>query len=272
MSERVVLVTGCSRGIGRAAALALAQRGWRVVATLRGEQGREVLQDAGVQVRQLDIRDNAAVQRLVQELVQEHGGLDGLVANAGYGLYGCFEDLDDEEIRQQMEVNFFGTLACARAALPQLRRRRGALVLVSSIAGRRGAPGSSMYNASKFALEGWGEALRYELQPFGVRVALVEPGYTVSGFQAARVRGARVGSGAYAAISQRLDALHRASAGGGAPVETAVRSIVLGLEDPRVPLRLLPTAKARLEVMAARMLPGAVFEGLVRWHLRFPRS
>jgi NAD(P)-dependent dehydrogenase (short-subunit alcohol dehydrogenase family) len=267
---RSVLITGCSRGIGHHSALALAARGWQVTATLRGEQGRARLLEAGVRVERLDLLE-APLAR-TRQIVAGVDRLDALVANAGYGLFGCFEDLDPDEIRQQMEVNLFGVMACARAALPALRASRGRLVLVGSIAGRRAAPGSSAYNCSKFALEGWAEALRHELAPFGVPVVVVEPGLTRTGFAAARVRGRRVGAGPYRAITERLDALHRAKADQGASVDSSVRAIVRALEQSSPPLRIQPTAGARAEVLAARLLPGAVYERLVRAVARLPRG
>ena len=269
-TPRTVLITGCSRGIGHHAAIALAQRGWRVFATTRDDAGRAALEGAGVQVATLDLLDGPEAR--VRAIIHGAGGIDALVANAGYGLFGCFEDLDPDEWRQQLEVNLFGTVACARAALPSLRQRHGRLVVVGSIAGRRAAPGSSAYNCSKFALEGWAEALRYELQPFGVPVVLVEPGLTQSGFHQARVRGRRVGIDAYGAITRRLEALHKQKEGQGAPVDTAVRSIIQALEHPSPPLRIFPTASARAEVLAPRLLPGAIYERLVRAVLRLPRA
>ncbi|MFH1466712.1 MAG: SDR family NAD(P)-dependent oxidoreductase [Pseudomonadota bacterium] len=263
---RRALITGCSGGIGRAVALALAARGWRVVGTLRSEAGRAELEAAGVATAHLDLRHDpgAAVGAAIARL----GGLDALVANAGQGLFGCFEDMSDAELREQLEVNFFGPAACARAALPALRESRGRLVLVSSIAGRRSAPGSSAYNASKFALEGWAEALRHELAGFGVPVVLVQPGLTATGFATARRRAARAGQGPYAALTRRLEALHAAGGRGGAPVETAVASILAALDQPAPPLRLIPTAQARAELLAARLLPWPLWEALVRRKLR----
>ena len=270
MSTRTVLITGCSRGIGHHAAITLAQRGWRVIATTRSDEGRAALEAAGVRIEPLDLLSEPEAG--VASILATHGPIDALVANAGYGLFGCFEDLEPAELRANLEVNLFGTLACARAALPSLRQRRGRLVVVGSIAGRRAAPGSSAYNASKFALEGWAEALRFELAPFGVPVVIVEPGLTRSGFQQARKRGRRVGSGAYAAIIRRLEALHRENAEKVQPVDTAVASIVQALEQPTPPLRIVPTRGAQLELLAARLLPWPVWERLVDWKLRLPRG
>jgi len=264
-APRRALVTGCSRGIGRATALALVARGWRVVGTLRDDRERAALEAAGVEVALLELRADpgAAVKAIIARL----GGLDALVANAGAATFGCFEDLSAAELRDQLEVNFFGPAACAGAALPALRQSRGRLVLVSSIAGRRSAPGSSAYNASKFALEGWAEALRHELSGFGVPVVLVEPGLTATGFAAARTRAARAGQGPYAALTRRLDALHATGSQGAAPAATAVASILAALELPAPPLRLVPTAQARAELWAVRLLPWPLWEALVRFKL-----
>ena len=132
----VVLISGCSRGIGHHAALALARRGWTVIGTLRGEEGRAELEAAGVQTTRLDVCDEAGARRVVAEVLARHGGLDAVVANAGQGLFGCFEDLDSDEIRALFEINLFGAMHLVRAALPGLRTRRGRVVLISSVAGR----------------------------------------------------------------------------------------------------------------------------------------
>jgi NAD(P)-dependent dehydrogenase (short-subunit alcohol dehydrogenase family) len=267
MSAGRILITGCSSGIGHHSAIALAQRGWSVVGTLRAETGRAALEAAGVRVEQLDLLERPGER--VAALVATHGGFDALLANAGFGIVGCFEDLSEAEWRRQLEVNLFGTVACARAVLPSLRQRRGRLVVVGSIAGRRAAPGSSAYNCSKFALEGWAEALRFELAPFGVPVVLVEPGLTRSSFLASRPLAAAAGHGPYAAITARIRALHHQQAPQAAPVDTAVRAVIRALETPSPPLR---TASARAELLASRLLPWVVYERLANWKLRLPRG
>ncbi|RME25718.1 MAG: SDR family NAD(P)-dependent oxidoreductase, partial [Deltaproteobacteria bacterium] len=147
----VVIITGCSRGIGHHAALELARRGWTVVGTLRGDAGREALEAGGVEVEHLDVTDAARCAAVVDAVRRRHGRLDAVVANAGRGLFGCFEDVDDDEIRALFEVNLYGAMHIVRPALPALRETGGKVVLMSSIAGRRGAPGSGSYNATKFA-------------------------------------------------------------------------------------------------------------------------
>lgn len=268
----VVLITGCSRGIGHACALGLAARGWTVVATTRGPQGRDALQAAGVQLATLDVRELPATRLLVASIQQRLGRLDAVVVNAGYGLQGCFEDLDPYQIRAVFDVNVFGAMNTVRACLPALRAAGGRVVLISSVAGLRGAPGSSAYSASKFALEGWAEALRFELRPLGVRVVLVEPGATDTGFVAARRQGPRVGTGAYAAVSARIAQLLLQSAASPDSPDVVVDAVVASLERAHPPLRAVTGRSARSQALARRVLPWRVYEWAVSRKLKLPRS
>lgn len=262
--SRVVLITGCSRGIGHAAALRLAERGWTVVATLRGDEGRAALEAAGVEIARVDVTKTAQILDAVDGVVGRHGRLDALVANAGQGIFGCFEDVDQDQVRALFELNVMGVLECARAALPHLRASRGRLVVLSSVAGRRSAPGSSIYNASKFALEGWGEALALELDPFGVRVVLVEPGPTATGFTEHVARGRWAGTGPYAKLTERLIATRKAAFRGAEPPETVVAAILHGLEARDPPLRLPTGSGTRASILAAQLLPWGLYRWLVR--------
>ncbi|MEE2751778.1 MAG: SDR family oxidoreductase [Myxococcota bacterium] len=267
MKNRVVLITGCSRGIGKAAAVELARTGWTVVGTLRNDVERKALEDAGVEILHLDVRKPEEIDACISEVIKRHGQLDALVANAGYGLFGCFEDLDDHQIRDLMEVNFYGVLACARAALGHLRQRKGRLVIIGSVAGRRGAPGSSIYNASKFALEGWAEGLSFELETQGARVILVEPGPTVSGFVKSRTMGTRCGTGPYAELTLRLQSLQDQVFDNAEPVDGVVEAIRFALEAVDPPLRLPTGRQTRLQIFAHKTLPWKVWRSLVRQRL-----
>lgn len=179
---RRVLVTGSSSGIGRLAVSEFLRRGWSVLATLRRAEERDELfaeeraaHPGALEVMSLDVADPGQRAAVVRH-VMETGVLDCLVNNAGYGLFGALEDLSEEQLRRQLEVNFFGAALLTRDLLPALRRCGGSVLLVSSVLGRAGFPLTSGYCASKFALEGLGEALYYELRPLGVRVGIVEPG------------------------------------------------------------------------------------------------
>ncbi len=183
IESTVVLITGCSSGFGLLTAARLAAKGYTVVATMRdlkkeGSLTSEVNRRGGtVEVLQMDVTDKLSVARAVEQIKVRHGHIDVLVNNAGYGMGGFFEDLTDEEIRAQMETNFFGVQNVTRAVIPLMRQRwRGKIINISSVAGFSTSPAFSAYNASKWALEAFSESLRYELQFFGIDVLLIEPG------------------------------------------------------------------------------------------------
>jgi len=269
--SKVVLITGCSRGIGQAAAIRMAKAGWSVVATLRSETGREILEEAGADVLLLDVTNPQQVRAGIEQIIRSYGRLDALVANAGRGLFGCFESLSEEETRQVMEVNFFAVMDCAREALPHLRESKGRLVLISSVAGRRSAPGSSLYNASKFALEGWAEGLSYELEPFGVKVVLVEPGPTQSGFFDVKWSGSRQVE-AYQPLNARLQELQGKVKDKCVPVEVVTEAIERALDASNPPLRIPTGANTKLQLIAKNNLPERWWRGLVRSAVKFPKT
>lgn len=181
-----VLITGCSSGIGLAAAVEMARRGWTTIATMRDLTRSTRLRDAAAQagvgerliVEALDVTDAASFPAALERIVAHAGGrLDAVVHNAGIASAGAFEDLPDAEVRRVMETNFFAVLALTRALLPILRaQHRGRIVVVSSNSAFAGEPANSIYVASKWAIEGWAESLAYEVERFGIDVALVEPG------------------------------------------------------------------------------------------------
>ena len=171
---RTVLVTGASSGIGEATALRLHRRGWRVLAGVRREEDAERLRAAGPEPIRLDVTDAAHVAAAAARLGEEP--LHGLVNNAGIALAVPVEVMPLDELRRQLEVNVVGQVAVTQALLPALRRARGRVVNVSSIAGRSSLPFLGAYGASKHAVEGLTDALRLELRPFGIEVVSIEPG------------------------------------------------------------------------------------------------
>jgi len=181
MSERAVLVTGTSTGIGEAAALRLDRRGWRVFAGVRKDSDGERLraQASGrLTPLMLDVTDAAAIDAAVKEIDTAVGpdGLAGVVNNAGVGRGGPLEYLPIDEWREQLEINVVGQVAVTKATLPLVRRGGGRVVFIGSIGGRICSPLLGPYGASKHALEAISEALRHELRPWGIKVVLVEPG------------------------------------------------------------------------------------------------
>src|SRR3989338_9914688 len=179
----VVLITGCSSGFGLLIAARLSSKGYQVIATMRNLTKENALisevnrRQAKVDILQMDVTDNGSIARAVSQMAGRYGHIDVLVNNAGYGVGGFFEDLTDEEIRQQMETNFFGVQNVTRAVIPLMRpRKKGKIINVSSVAGFSTSPAFGAYNCSKWALEAFSESLRYELKSFGIDVLLIEPG------------------------------------------------------------------------------------------------
>lgn len=182
MSERsrTWLITGVSSGLGRALAEAVLQRGEVVIGSLRKPEQVaqfEALAPGRAFGCLLDVTDKANVHAVVSRAIEAASGIDVVVNNAGYGLAGAAEEVNDAEARQQMETNFFGLVAVTQAALPFMRaQRRGHFINVSSVAGFKGVVGMPIYSASKFAVEGFSESLAAETAHLGIKVTIVEPG------------------------------------------------------------------------------------------------
>jgi NAD(P)-dependent dehydrogenase (short-subunit alcohol dehydrogenase family) len=183
MTDETVLITGCSSGIGRATAEYFLDDGWTVYATARDEDDIADLGEQGARTDVLDVTSDDDVARVVDRIDDEQGGLDCLVNNAGYGLYGPIEDIPVERLHDQFDVNVYGPHRLTRAVLPLLREAEGTICNVSSVQGRLSVPGAGAYSGSKFALEAMSDALRAEVDPFDVDVVLVEPGPVATNFQ-----------------------------------------------------------------------------------------
>jgi NAD(P)-dependent dehydrogenase (short-subunit alcohol dehydrogenase family) len=180
----VAVVTGSSSGIGLATSLALARNGYLTYATMRNLTKRDSIQSVAdkqqlpVRVVQLDVTDENSIKSAIQSILSEAGRIDLLVNNAGYVLTGAFEDIGMDEIKSLYETNVFGVIRVTQAVLPIMRKQgSGRIINISSGAGRIGYPGGSAYVSSKFALEGLSESMAYEIEQFGIKTVLVEPGF-----------------------------------------------------------------------------------------------
>ena len=179
--SKVVLITGCSTGIGRDLAGQLAQAGYTVVATARNTQTLGDL-PAGLKLS-LDVTQADSIHQAITQTIARFGRIDVLVNNAGYALRGALEEIPIEQMQQMFDVNVFGVLRMIRAVVPQMRKQQaGHIINISSIAGKLSTPANGAYSATKFALEALSDALRLELAPFGIHVSLVEPGAIKTNF------------------------------------------------------------------------------------------
>jgi NAD(P)-dependent dehydrogenase (short-subunit alcohol dehydrogenase family) len=266
----VALVTGCSSGIGLATALHFARQGWDVWAGVRNVEAAADLRQAIERDRlparplALDVNDDASVQRAVGEMLDRAGAVDALVNNAGIGGGGPIEDVPVEFAQGMFETNYFGVIRVIRATLPAMRRRRaGAIVNVSSIAGRVAIAGHGHYSAVKHALEAASEALAQEVHGFGIRVAIVEPGVVVTPiFQKAR-RFADPDS-PYADHVRRLLLFYQAQMKMASQPEDAARVIFESVTTTQPRLRWLVGEDARLLVEGRRRMTDEEFIAAAR--------
>ncbi|MFF3573305.1 SDR family oxidoreductase [Nocardia jiangxiensis] len=258
--SKVWLITGASRGFGRQFALAALGRGDRVVATARDV---ETLHDLKAEYGNalvpltLDVTDKSAAADVVATAVDGFGQLDVVVNNAGYGLFGAVEELSEDDIRAQMETNFFGALWVTQAALPQLRRQKsGHIVQISTIGGVAAFPRLGGYHASKWALEGMSEALAQEVAPFGIKVTLVEPGGYATDWAGS--------SAAHAAPIEAYEGLHAQMAAGsgralsGDP-EAAGPALLQIVDAEKPPLRVF------FGTMPLKLIEGVYAQRLATW-------
>ena len=271
---KTVLVVGASSGIGRACALQLTRRGYRVFGTTRREPSeveaalrRELTDSDRLEIVTMDVDDEASVKAGVREVEERVGRIDAVINCAGFGIGGSIEDTADDEAKAIFETNFFGTLRVCRAVLPVMRRQRsGTIVNVSSIGGRIAVPFVGLYGATKFAVEGLTEALRMEVGRFGVRVVLVEPGDFATGFTESR-RPARnaLESEAYADAYRAALAVIEKDERGGASPEAVGRLVarILSSRSPRLRYTVGPVFQ-RIAVRLKGILPSKFFG----WGLR----
>lgn len=263
-TPRTWLITGSSRGLGRAFAEAALRHGDAVVATARNPASLDPLAEAHPDRAlplALDVADRAAVFDVVGKAAGFTGRIDVLVNNAGYGLAGAVEEVSEREARQQFEVNFFGALWATQAVLPVMREQRaGHLFQISSIGGVAGFLNTGLYHASKWALEGLSETLAQEVEPFGIRVTIVEPGPFRTDWNGDSMARATPLPAYDDILAQRREAMSGAYAGTqpGDP-RRAAEALLAVLDSPAPPRRLL------LGAMAADLAPQVYRDRLAEW-------
>ena len=182
--KRVVIITGASRGFGELIAKKFQMENFQVIATMRNIDSSPSLKKLdNVDLKRLDVTVKSDIKNVVDYTIKKYGRIDVLINNAGYGAFGFLEEASNEEIKNQFDVNFFGLIDCIRGVVPQMRKQKsGKIINISSIAGRFGLPFTSLYNSSKFAVEGLTECLHYELSLFGIDIKTVAPGSFRTGF------------------------------------------------------------------------------------------
>lgn len=182
--NKTILITGASSGIGKATAIYFQEKGWNVIATMRTpENEKDLITLDNVLIAKLDVQNINSINSAMAQGIEKFGKIDVLLNNAGYGLAGTFESMSKETIKRQFDVNVFGLFDVTQAILPHFRQNKnGVIINVSSVGGKMTFPLFSMYHATKFAVEGFSEALHYELKPTGIQVKIVEPGAIATDF------------------------------------------------------------------------------------------
>jgi NAD(P)-dependent dehydrogenase (short-subunit alcohol dehydrogenase family) len=258
----VVLVTGVSSGIGRAVADAFAAKGFEVFGTSRNPRTTQPV--AGVELVQLDVTDDASVAAAVSTVVQRAGRIDIVVNNAGAGVFGAAEETSITQAQQLFETNFFGLVRLTREVLPYLRAQRsGRIINIGSVLGFLPSPYGSLYAASKHAVEGYSESVDHETREFGVRVAVVEPGYTNTSFEA-NATDADSPLDSYAAVREHVkQVIAKAVRAGDDPA--VVAQVVLKAATSRTPKLRYPAGPlARRLSLLKRFAPAALLDNGIR--------
>jgi NAD(P)-dependent dehydrogenase (short-subunit alcohol dehydrogenase family) len=277
--SRVVLITGCSSGIGWATAERLGRSGWAVYATARNVETIAPLGESGCKLLPLDVTDEGSMRRAVEEVERTEGAVGVLINNAGYSQSGAIEEVPMEKVRHQFETNVFGLARMCQLVLPGMRRQGfGRIVNLSSMGGKLTLPGGGFYHATKHAVEAISDALRFEVRGFGVEVVVIEPGLIRTGFARAAVGSMgedAANSGPYAGFDAGVAEVTRenyergllAKLGGGP--EAVAETIELAISDARPRTRYTVTPSAKLLISTRRLLPDRAWDVLLR--LFYPR-
>ncbi|TDK98164.1 MULTISPECIES: SDR family NAD(P)-dependent oxidoreductase [Mycobacterium] len=279
-TSQVVLITGCSTGIGRATAARLAAAGHTVYATARRESSIKDLAEAGCRTMALDVTDEDSMRAAVDRVVAEHGAVEALVNNAGYSQSGAIETLSLADLRRQFETNVYGLVRMCQLVLPGMRERRtGRIVNVSSVGANFTFPGGGAYHASKYAVEAISDALRFEVQGFGVKVVIVQPGLIRTDFSAtaiAAIGGDSVDSGPYAAFNAGVaqatkDVYEKGPLApfGGDPDDVA-RAIQKAITARRPKLRMRVTPSAHLLKTQRRLMTDRMWDRFLKTQFTAP--
>jgi NAD(P)-dependent dehydrogenase (short-subunit alcohol dehydrogenase family) len=259
-ANKVAIVTGSATGIGYETAIHLARNGFYTYATMRNtEKAKDINEIASIKalplsIIQLDVTDVVSINAAIDAVIKQSGRIDVLVNNAGYGLFGSIEDMSLQELKAQYETNVFGLFRVTQSVLPHMRKQHsGAIINISSLAGRVGLPLSAAYVSTKFALEGLSESMAYELRPFGIKVVIIEPGAIKTRFRSEQP--AHVTNSPYFSMTQStLQALEGMVSQGIPPKEVA-QVVIDAINNPEPKFRYVVGKDAEEIIEASRKLP-----------------
>ncbi|MGA9101890.1 oxidoreductase [Aeromicrobium sp.] len=274
---KTVIITGCSSGIGQATAARLARSGeWTVYATARRTETLAELEGAGCRPLALDVTDEASMVAAVDIVKAESGTIDALVNNAGYSQSGASETLDVDDVRRQFETNVFGLLRLSQLVLPSMRAQGdGRIVNISSMGGRLVFPGGGAYHATKYAVEAFSDAMRFEVSGFGIKVIIIEPGLITSNFDQAAVDSMDLDAdGPYATFNRTVasatsDIYKGPMRSLGGPPDAVAKVIEKALSARRPRPRYTVTPSAKMSIAGRKLMTDRMWDRAMR--TQFPR-
>jgi len=258
---KTILITGASSGIGKATVDYFLTKNWNVIATARNiESLKQYEENDKVKILLLDVTKQESIETAVNTAINFFGKIDVLVNNAGFALAGVFEDATKEDVDRQFDVNVFGLMECIRAVLPHFRQNKsGTIINISSVAGHSGFPTFALYNATKFAVEGFSESLWYELSPFNIKVKLVEPGPIKTDFYGRSMEFTIKKGGAYeTAIMPAINKMQEMG-NKGLPSIRVAKTIYKAANSNSRKLRYPVGALASFTITLRHMLPNSIY-------------
>lgn len=264
---KTVLITGCSSGIGRAAAMYFQQKGWNVAATMRTpEKETELNKLPGVKLYPLDVTHAGSVEAAIKSVLLDYGKIDVVVNNAGFGADGVFESMSDEFIQKQFDTNVFGLMRVTREAIKVMRSQKGGVIVqIASVGGRVAFPLYSIYHGTKWAVEGFTESLQYEVKNFNIRLKLVEPGAIKTEFYGrSRAFTKPDYTHEYDALVKQCEAVSMDAGEKGASSESVARVIFQAATDTSTKMRYPIAFPANVLLPLKRLLPERLFFWMVR--------
>jgi len=267
MSDKTVLITGASSGIGKAIAEFLQERGYRVYGTSRNPQNYP---NSKIELVALEVTDTDSIQKAVQQVIEKENKIDVLINNAGIGITGALEEIPSEQIKRNFETNLFGPIEVMKAVLPQMRKQRSGIIInVTSIAGYMGLPYRSVYSASKGALELITEALRMEVKQFGIEVTNVAPGDFATNIAQGRYHAPVVAGSDYeTSYGKTLELMNTHVDSGSNPLEMAKAVYkIINTPKPKIHYKV-GVFLQKLSIVLKRILPDKVYEKMLMNHYK----
>ena len=270
---KTIFITGTSSGIGKATAQYFAQKGWNVAATMRNtEKGKDLVDHSNINVYQLDVTDENSINQAVTKSIQDFGKIDVVLNNAGYGLIGPFELATKEQIQREFQTNLFGAMNVMKAFIPHFKQNKDGLIInLTSVGGLITMPYTSLYHSTKFALEGFSESLAYELEQFGIRVKIVEPGAVYTNFATTSIDMTKSDSirdydADLQKLQQAFDTLMKPeenALGGGSTPEMVAETIYSAATDDSAQMRYLSGKDAEQMITMKKEHGDAVFHQMM---------